>query len=264
MRTFASRWLIVASLVAGCSVVSEAPLEPRPCAETFGPQRCLAMTDAAAAEIGRTRDDVTAIVIVPDPPPKDGVLVALGGAAPINVRITLADGTTHDTPMCGGIPSGPTCTDTPQLVADSVFAEGAGYKDVPCPDGASPHTCGQPLPSFEPAAVRAARPLSIASLSIPIDHVGGYEVSIGKASVPNGVVSTASFGFVDRWPADVSLEGGEARIALRSLEPDGVPFDNYYEHGWRPGVEHVEATLVFNVLWFKKGASLEVRDIVVR
>jgi hypothetical protein len=222
------------------------------------------MTDAAAAEVGRTRDDVTATVIVPDPPPKDGVVAIIGGDAQIKVRITLTDGSTHDTGVCGGLAMGPLCTDTPRLEARSGFADGAGYKDVPCPDDAPPSTCGRPLPSLEASAVAAARPLSIATLSIPIDHAGPYEVSLGKASIPNGVVSVASFGFVDPWPADVSLEDGAAQIELRSLEPDGKPFQNYYEHGWRPGVERVSAVLVFLVLWFKKGAVLNVRDVTVR
>lgn len=265
MRTVVARWLAIVGLVAGCTVVGEAPpQQPKPCTEVYGPQRCLAMTDAAAARSGRTRDDVTATVIVPDPPPKDGVLVTLGGAAPINVRITLTDGTTQDALMCGGIPSGPACMETQRLEAQSLFADGGGYKDVPCPDGASPRTCGQPLPSFEPTALAAARPLEIARSSIAIDHVGDYEVSLGKASIPNGVVSAVSFGFSDIWPTDISLEDGVARIELRSLEPDGKPFQNYYDHGWRPGVERVEAFLAFRVLWFQKGAVLDIRDVVVR
>jgi len=222
------------------------------------------MTDAAASTVGRTRGDVAATAIVPDPPPKDGVVVILGGAAPINVRITLTDGTTRDTPMCMGLASGPTCTDMPKLEARSGLADGAGYKDVPCSDDAPPNTCGRPLPTLEPAAVAAARPLSIDRSSIPIDHVGAYEVSLGKASLPNGVVSVASFEFTDTWPADVSLEDGVAQIDLRSLEPGGKPFQNYYEHGWRPGVERVEAVLTFRVLWFEKGAILNIRDVVVR
>jgi hypothetical protein len=222
------------------------------------------MTDAAASAVGLTRDDVTATAIVPDPPPKDGVVVTLGGAAPINVRITLTDGTTRDTPMCMGLASGPTCTDTPQLEARSAVADGGGYKDVPCADDAPPNTCGRPLPTVEPAAVAAARPLSIVRSSIPIDHLGAYQVSLGQASIPNGVVSVASFEFADTWPADVSLEGGVAQIELRSLEPGGKPFQNYYQHGWRPGVERVEAVLAFDVLWFEQGAVLNIRDVAVR
>ena len=106
--------------------------------------------------------------------------------------------------------------------------------------------------------------MEIARSSIPIDHVGDYEVSLGKASIPNGVVSAVSFGFADAWPTDISLEDGVAQIELRSLEPDGKPFQNYYDHGWRRGAERVEAFLAFRVLWFKKGAALDIRNVVVR
>jgi hypothetical protein len=256
--------MLVALLVAGCSMVADVPAAPRPCNEVYAAQRCLAMTDMAAAEAGRTRDDVTGVVIVPEPPPPDGMLVARGGAAPINVRVTFADGSIHDAMMCGGLPSGPACTDDPHLEAGSVFARGGGYMDVPCPDPRPPEGCGTPLPTFEATAVAAARPLSVARFPIPIDHVGEYEVSLGQASLPNGVASEASFRFADDWPLDVSLKDGVGQIELRSLEPDGKPFQNYYDHGWRPGVERVEAVLFFDVLWFKPGAVLAIRDVVVR
>jgi hypothetical protein len=102
------------------------------------------------------------------------------------------------------------------------------------------------------------------SVPIPIDHVGTYEVSLGRAALANGVATLASFEFVDDWPLDVSLKDGVAQIGLRSLEPDGKPFQNYFDYGWRPGVERVEAVLVFEVLHFEKGAVLGIRDVVVR
>jgi hypothetical protein len=224
--------MLVAWLVAGCSVVAEAPPPPQTCAQVYTAPRCLAMVDEAASRSGRTRDDVTAIEIVPEPPSRDGVLVTRGGAAPINVRLTFKDGTVTDTPMCVGIPSGPACTDPPRLEARS--------------------------------AVAAAQPLLVARFPIPIDHLGAYEVSLGVGSLPNGVASMASFTFVDDWPVDVSLKDGVAQIELRSLEPDGKPFQNYYDHGWRPGIERVETVLVFHVLWFADGAVLGIRDVVVR
>ena len=66
------------------------------------------------------------------------------------------------------------------------------------------------------------------------------------------------------WPDDVALTDGQAFIQIRSLEPGGKPFENYYTHGWRPGVERVEAFLVFNVLWAAPGAKLSIADVVVR
>jgi hypothetical protein len=149
--------------------------------------------------------------------------------------------------------------DDPQLEARSSIAEGGGYKDVPCPDGAAPHTCGTPLPTLEPAAEAAARQLSVRRFQIPIDHIGPYEVSLGEASLANGIATVASFEFADAWPLDVSLQEGVAQINIRSLEPDGKPFQNYYDHGWRPGVERVEAVIDFDVLWFEKGAVIDIR-----
>jgi hypothetical protein len=153
--------------------------------------------------------------------------------------------------------------DAPKLGAGSAFTPGGGYRDVPCP-GEPPDGCATPLPTLEASAVEAALPLSVGLFPIPIDRVGEYEVSLGKASLPNGVGSEASFGFVDDWPVDVSLKDGTAHIDIRSLEPDAKAFQNYYDHGWRPGVERVEAFLVFHVVWFKPGAVLVIRDVVVR
>jgi hypothetical protein len=221
------------------------------------------LTDEAAARSGRTRDDVTAIDIVYIPMARDGNLITRSGGG-FNVRLTLSDGTTRDAMMCGGVSMSPACSDVQQLVARSSVAEGGGYHDVPCPDGAAPHTCGTPLPTLEPAAEAAARQLSVRRFPIPIDRVGPYEVSLGEASLPNGIATMASFEFADDWPLNVSLQEGVAQINIRSLEPDGKPFQNYFDHGWRPGVERVEAVLVFDVLWFEKGAVLDIRDVVVR
>jgi hypothetical protein len=257
--------VVLAWLLAGCttSAPADMPPSPQPCAEVYGEQQCLALTDEAAAQSGRTRDDVTAIEIIPFPRTQNGALITHSGGG-FNVRLTLRDGTTRDASMCPGVSMGPACSPDQQLVARSSIAAGGGYKDVPCPDGAEPDTCGTPLPTLEPAAEAAARQLSVRRFPIPIDHVGPYEVSLGEASLANGIATVASFEFADDWPLDVSLREGVAQIDLRSLEPDGKPFQNYFDHGWRPGVERVEAVIVFDVLWFKKGAVLDIRNVVVR
>jgi hypothetical protein len=105
--------------------------------------------------------------------------------------------------------------------------------------------------------------LSVAPFEIPVDHRGPYEVPLGEVLLPNGIATVASFEFAGPWPLDVSLGQGIAQINLRSLEPDGKPFRNYFDHGSRPGVERVEAALAFDVLWFKPGAVVAIRDIEV-
>ena len=255
---------MVASSV-GCSAVAAEPSDPpQPCGELYGRQTCLAMTDEAASRSGHARDDVTAIDIVQFPTrDENGALITRSGGG-FYARVTFTDGTTRDETMCAGIPTGPACMDEPRLEARSALLEGGGYHDVPCADPPPPDGCGNPLRSFEPAAVKAAAPLTIDRVSIPIDHVGSYEVRLGEGSLPNGVLSVASFAFIDPWPLDVSLREGEAWIDVRSLEPDGKPFVNYFTHGWHPGVERVEAVLVFDVLRFEKGAALGIRDVEVR
>ena len=248
----------IALLASGCTSFAAIEQAPKPCVEVFSQARCLAMIDQAAAEVSKTRADVAAVAIVPDPPPEG---VTLGGAWHILVRVAFADGTSHDARMCGGLPSGPACMDDPRLSAASITA--GGYRDVPCA-GEPPDGCPTPFPSFEPEALEAAKPLTVAEVTIPIGHVGPYEVSLGKGSLPNGVLTEASFAFAVPWPSDIALTNGEAFIQVRSLEPGGKPFENYYTHGWHPGIERVEAFLIFNVVWTGPGAELGIRDVVVR
>jgi hypothetical protein len=257
--------LLLAALVAsGCSmfeaIQEQAAEGPRPCVEVYSRSRCLAMVDQAAAEISKTRADVTAATIIPDPPPDGAVL---GGAWSIRLRVTLADGSSHDARMCGGLPSGPACTDDPRLSAASVTGPGSGYRDAPC-GGEPPDGCPTPFPSLDPDAVEAATPLTIADRTVAIERNGRQEISLGEASLPNGILTEAWFEFLEVWPDDVALAGGLGWIEVRSLEPDGRPFDNYYLHGWREGIERVEAFLILDVLWFEPDADLAIRDVVVR
>lgn len=255
--------VLLAGLVAsGCSMLDEIQQEaadrPRPCVEVYSQPRCLAMVDQAAAEISKTRADVTEATIIPDPPPEGATL---GGAWHLRLRITLADGSTHDATMCGGLPMGAACEDDPSLRAVSVTD--GGYRDVPCA-GEPPAGCPTPFPPSEPDVLDAATPLTVAERTIPIVQDGRHEVSLGTAALPNGILTDASFAFAERWPDDVAVARASGTIEVRSLETDGEPFDNYYLHGWREGIERVEAFLTFEVLWFRPGATLSIRDVVVR
>ena len=248
---------ILALVVSGCSLLPEIPQTPQACIDAYSANQCLAMTDVAAADVSKNRGDVVGIVIVPDPPP-DGA--NLGGAWPIHVRVAFRDGTTHDARLCGGVSIAPACTNDPTLSPNSILG---GYTDVPCA-GDTPDTCATPHPSIEPDAAASARPLTIDARTIPIDRLGLLDIPLGEAAIPNGILTEASFEFVETWPLDVALAGGSGVLGIRSLEPDGKPFDNYYLHGWRPGVERVEVTLQVEVLWFEPGADLVIRNVVVR
>jgi len=209
------------------------------------------MTDLVAADLGKNRDDVAAVAIVPDAPP-GGVHLSAGWH--VRVRIALKDGTLHDKEICGGVIHEPACLDDPALELRSPIV--GGYRDVP--EGASP------LPAVAPSAVAAARPIAVDSLSIPIDRLGVYEIVLGEGSLPNGIWTSGHLEFADPWPDDLALRDAIVNLELRSLEPAAAPFDNAYVHGWRDGVETVRAVARFDVLWFRTGATLELRNVSVR
>ena len=261
----ARRTLAVAAVVlvvAGCNALAGAlagpPPTPQPCGQVFNPVRCLAMTDAAASQLGTTREDIVAIEVIPGPTPEiiDGktILRTYSGGPPIDVNVTLADATIHRVPMnCGGVASTPACVDEPHLRAGSITQ--GGYRDVPA--GSTP------LPTIAPDALAAATVLRVDRLDIPIDHVGRNEIRLGEALLPNGILTTAEFALVDVWPPGVSIVDGEVWLEIHSMD-DGKPFQNYYDHGWRDGTERVEAILTFDVFRFDPGAVLSIADVVVR
>ncbi len=257
---------VLASIVivaAGCDSIGRAfraqepPAQPQPCAQAFNPVRCLAMTDTAAWQLHTTRENVMALVIMPPPTPEvlpngDVILQTLGGARGVDLAVTFADGSTHRVQMCGGIPSGPACSDDPHIDVGSIMH--GGYFDTP--EGSSP------VPSAAPDALADAKELRLDGMDIAIDHVGPYEVRLGEAWLPNGLLTQADFALVDDWPADLTILDG-VRMEVRSLD-DGKPLDNIYRHGWHKGVEPVEAFLVFDVFRFEPGAKLSISDVVVR
>lgn len=256
---------LVTLVSLGCDQLIGRGLDPtpRPCTEVYSVRRCLAIEDAATAFSEATRDDVVSIVIVPSPRPPDGALSVLGGAAPIRVRAMLRDGGTLDTQMCGGLPSGPACADEPPEWETGGNLIGSGYHDVPCA-GEPPDGCATSVPPIDADLVAVAVPIRVPSHVVSVDHPGLYEVTLGTGSLPNGILTQATYQLNDPWSSDVTYRESPPRVVIRSLEPDGRPFDNVYEHGWRDALERVEAVLVFDVKRFDPGATVEVRDVVVR
>ena len=253
--------LTAAFIVAGCDALANmvkgpAPT-PQPCGQVFNPVRCLAMTDKAAFQLHTTREDITAIVVVPEPTPevRDGVTIlqTRSGGPPIDLLVTLADGTLHQTTLfCVGVNTEPACVDDPHLDAHSISLDG-GYFDRTAD--------ATPVPSAAPDAIEMATKLHIDRLDIPIDHTGPYQVSLGEAWLPNGLLTEADFELVDDWPPDITILDGGVSLEVRA---DGRPIQNIYEHGWREGTELVEAVLVFDVFRFDPGAKLSIADVVVR
>jgi hypothetical protein len=250
---------LAASLLSvGCSPMP-APAMARDCRDVFNAARCQVMTDYVARQLGTTREQVDRLVVLPDPTPQtiDGgvILQVRSGGPPVDVEVTLNDGTVHRVSMgCGGIPA-IQCRDDPQLEARSVMH--GGYYDTP-------ENIMGGRPSITPDALADAMPLRIARLDIPIDHTGLHEIPIGEARLPNGILTAADLALVEPWPTRVSILDGGVHLEVRSLDDEGEAITNIYQHGWRPGAERVQAILVFDVAHFDPGATLGIRDVVVR
>jgi hypothetical protein len=233
---------------------------PDGCADYgFSARRCDAIVAWAEAQLPAGHPGVRSIELGPDPEPE---AVRLGGSFTALVRFRMEDGAALDFPLYCGIGGqwSLLCTDTPEIRMSSPTL--GGYTDVPCA-GEAPNGCATPLPTLQPAAVAASRPLEIAARDIPIDHIGRYEIPVGRAVLPNGVLTEASFGLRDLKTQALAVRDA-VWLDVRPIDPDAPPFDNYYMRGWHKGTETVEVVVVFDVVSFEPGATLELRDIVVR
>jgi hypothetical protein len=258
---------LLAIVLGGCaSLEALVPAAgPTPCDAMYSVTRCELLAIAASTQTRIEPSDMIEIRIVPPPTPEvtqDGtVLHTLGGATPIVLEIVARDGLTRQATLCGGVPTGPACMDDPALQPMSVTL--SGYRDVPCFDDEGAN-CATPHPSIDPRVEVLSEPLHIERLDIPIDRAGLHEIPVGSGTLANGVLTEASFRFVVDWPEDLLISSGTVLLDVRSLASDGRPFDNYYLHGWRDGLESFEAVLVFTVDRSTPGATLSVADVVVR
>jgi hypothetical protein len=272
--------LVAAGLVAGCVVAG--PNDPGPpqmirsypggCADfTFAPARCDAIVAIARNRLG-IADPAAAVELLSEGPlvcPTDEVtgqqlLCKRSGYIGVIVRITPPDAPSQTTDFYCGVGSiySVGCTDTPTVLLRTPME---GYRDIACSEDASgQRSCATPLPAVEASATEAARPLTLARLDIPIDHLGPYEVKAGTAGLPNGILGTATFQLADPFPASVLIDEEGVFMAIRPTDPSHPPFDNYYQHGWYPGVEDADVFLVFDVVWHDTSAVLPIRDLVVR
>jgi hypothetical protein len=238
----------------------------------FAPKRCDAIVSIARQRLA-IDDRAATVELLSDPQlicPTDAngrtvLCVRSGGRTAVIVRITAPGGVAREAPFnCGvGSQGSIACSDHPVIQARTPID---GYHDIACggEDAAgNPTNCATPLPSIDPSTSLAARPLNVSELDIPIDHDGRYEVRIGTAGIANGVLVTASFTLAQPSPDRLILDEDGVSMRIRPADPTDRPFENYYQHGWYPGVEEAEVFLDFNVIGHDPGAILQIRDLTV-
>ena len=250
--------MVFAMVVAGCDLIGAVGRPtggpyPEACAQwDYSARRCEAIVDRALKQADVDPDRVQSILLLPFE--QD---VRLGGGTVAMVRFELADGRHVDQDVrCVGVNMTPVCNE------DARISIGAGLNhDVPCA-GEPPAGCATLPPPPDSAAIAAATSFSLASLDVPLDHEGLYEIRLGTATLPDGHLSERSIRLVNDQPDSFWIGGG----ALLDVRPDiaGRPFVGSIYRDPFDGPEPVTIFLVFEVTDLDSPSVLQVRDIVVR
>lgn len=247
---------------------------PDGCADFgFAARRCAAIVAIARHQLS-IDDPAARIELLSEPPSDCGgpgpdggvVLCTRSGRIAVIVRITPPGGAARDAVQFCGVGSqySIACSATPEVLLRTPIE---GYGDIACAGedaNGNPTDCATPLPPIEPAALAAARPLTVAAQDVPIDHDGAYAIEVGRVGIPNGQLRDARFALARPALDDVLFDEEGVSLVVEPVDPGGHPFLNKYEHGWVEGVEEARVILRFVVVQHEPGAILPVRDLVVR
>jgi hypothetical protein len=132
--------------------------------------------------------------------------------------------------------------------------------DVPC--DATGENCATLPPSPRPAVQAIARPLIVASLDIPLDHLGPYELEVGEAGLPDGALSTI-FATIGEPTPQTFWIAHSIEIEVRPIDPSRPEVGSVYRDPF-DGVEPVKVFLVFEVTELTSPSVLQVRALVVQ
>jgi hypothetical protein len=237
--------LVAVLLVSGCSVTH---VGARACVGEFSADRCQALAVAAARELGAPIGTVT--IQVEDNPNPDPGQVDFANRVFLGVR--LADGAVRSVVIkCPGISGG----FVPECMTDPAVPLVWPQPLLDFPGDATP------FPEIDPLVARRAVPLRIPSLRIPIAGLGSQTIELGRAILPNGVLTESTFKLQDPWPDGVIFDGAIQLVA----QPvgGGPPFTDQWVHGWHEGTEELEISVTFDVAWFRPGASFTLVDLAV-
>jgi hypothetical protein len=132
--------------------------------------------------------------------------------------------------------------------------------DLPCEKEFGP--CGSPYPTLDAATKALGIPLRIPSLSVVVGKPGHHELTIGKLAFARGIHSRTFFRIAN---ADSkTYRVAQTHVEFHSLAPGAEPFGDFaIDRAPVPGVEPIEAVLVWDVDWAEGDAVMEIADLVV-
>jgi hypothetical protein len=254
---FAAAFVLAGCGVAASPVPSGGPY-PDACADLDFPARqCDAIVAVAEAQASIAPKTVTSIDVLRPPFVSSGTVGdGHGVVALVRFHRTGQPDQTEEV-WCPGVTRVSAFACNPDA---RIWIYGARLdQDTPC--DAEGKNCATPAPSPRPAVKASARPLRVASLDIPLDHLGRYEVEVGEAGLPDGALSTRSATVADPNPETFWI-AEQIEIDVRPVDPARPPIHSIYREPF-DGVEPVKIFLVFDVTELKSDSVLQVRDIVV-
>jgi hypothetical protein len=230
----------------------------------FDARRCNAIVARARERTDpplRAEDVIAATVTRPMP---DSTSLGSFPMAAVTFEL-LAGGTTTVEIRCGlPGPSDRVCSADPQI-----GVQGDVSHDVPCgpTPGGENHPCATLPPSPRPAVIAASEPLVLRVVDVPLHHVGHYDVLVGSASLPDGLLSQRSGEIGDPRPTAYWIDSGVSIVVRpgKACTGDACPSIESIYHAPFHGPQPVNVYLVFDVVDLTvPGTVLEIRNLVVR
>ena len=221
----------------------------------FPAPQCDAIVAVAQANASIAPEAVTSIDILP-PPPGNGTV---GGQAIARVQLHRSGqpDVIEEIHCDGGTRNDAFACDPNAKIRIGGHID----HDVPCTSEAI-ESCATLPPSPRPAVQAVARPLLVASLDIPLDHLGPYELEVGEAGLPDGALSVILASLGEPSPKSFWIAAGIG-IELRPVDPARPEVGSVYRDPF-DGVEPVKVFLVFEVTELKSPSVLQVRGLVVQ
>lgn len=184
-----------------------------------------------------------------------GRLPVVAAVAGITIAILAAFSLGSPQPRLLGTTGG-----APPYKFNQPFLDWPQSGDLPCEKEFGP--CGTPYPTLDAATKALGTPLRITSLEVDVGKVGHHELKIGTLVFARGIHSRTSFRIAN---GDEKLyRVMQTRVEFRSLVAGAPAFSEFaMDRAPRPGVEPVEALLVWDVDFAAPGAVMEIADLVV-